>query len=444
MHQGHGKTTKIVYTAAYQEGLSIGMTMRARWRHALLAAILALFLASSRGGVGAQPAPGAARISDGVVKIGLILDMSGPYAATTGIASATAAKMAVEDFGGQVRGAPIEIVIADHTNSANRAASIARDWFENQHVDAIMDVTGSSEALIVQSIADVRDKIVSLSSAAAARLSNEACTSTSIHYVTDTHAIAHTLGAALVARGEDTWFFITVDYSFGYDLERDTGAVVTETGGRVLGHARYPLGAQDFGAYLARARESHAKVIGLANAGDDLAQTIRQAAQFGMIPGPQVLAALVLRINGVHTLGLETAQSLMLTDSFYWDRDEASRAWSKRFLNRAKTVPNSLQAGVYSSTMHYLRAITSTGTDETYTVLKAMRATPINDFFAHGGHIRADGVMEHDMYLFQVKPPAESHYPWDYYRLIATIPGEQAFVPLARSKCPLLMPESGQ
>ena len=420
------------------------MTMRAYWRPALVAVVAALLVLSRGGGIGAQPAQSAARISDGVVKIGLILDMSGPYSGTTGVGNATAAKMAVEDFGGQVLGAPVEIVIGDHTNSTNRAASIARDWFENQHVDAIMDVTGSSEALIVQSIADVRDKVISLSSAVAARLSNEACTSTSVHYVSDTRAIAHTIGAALVARGEDTWFFITVDYSFGYDLESDTSAVVTKGGGKVLGHARYPLGAQDYTAYLARARESQAKVIGLAIAGSDLTQTIRQASQLGMIPGSQVLAALALQINGVHRLGLETAQSLMLSESFYWDRDEATRAWSKRFFERVKMMPNSLQAGVYSSTTHYLRAVASAGTDETEAVLRAMRATPVNDFFAHNGHIRADGVMVHDLNLFQVKPPAESHYPWDYYRLIATIPGEHAFGPIAQSKCPLLMPASDQ
>jgi branched-chain amino acid transport system substrate-binding protein len=445
MYQEHGKTAGIVYTAIYDERLFDGMTMRSYWRPALLAAVAALLLASPEGKVCAQqPTPSAARVSDGVVKIGLILDMSGPYSETTGSGSATAAKMALEDFGGQVLGTPIEIVIADHNNSPNRAAAIARDWFEIQHVDAIMDVTGSSEGLIVQRIGDVRDKIVSLSSAVAARLSNEACTSTSIHYVSDTRAIAHTLGTALVARGADTWFFITVDYSFGYDLESDTSAVVTEGGGKVLGHARYPLGAQDYTAYLARARESGAKVIGLANAGGDLTQTIRQASQHGMIPGPQVLAGLALRINGVHTLGLETAQSLMLSESFYWDRNEATRTWSKRFFERVKMMPNSLQAGVYSSTMHYLRAIASAKTDATEAVLLAMRAMPVNDFFAHNGHIRADGVMVHDLNLFQVKPPAESHYPWDYYRLIATIPGEKAFGPVARSKCPLVMPVSDQ
>lgn len=420
------------------------MTMRASWRRAFLAAATALLLAGLPEGADAEPAPGAARISDGVVKIGLILDMSGPYSETAGAGSATAAKMAVEDFGGRALGAPIEVVVGDHGNNPDRAAAIARDWFENQKVDAIMDVTGSSEGLIVQRIADARNKIVSLSSAVAARLSNEACTATSIHYVSDTYTIAHTVGSALVARGEDTWFFITVDYSFGYDLEADTSAVVTQSGGRVLGRARYPLGTQDYGAYLARAKESQAKVIGLANAGGDLEQTIKQAARYHMITGPQVFAALAMRINGVHALGLETAQGLMLGESFYWDMNEATRAWSKRFFNRTKMMPNSLQAGVYSSTMHYLRAVASAGTDDTDAVLKVMHETPIDDFFAQDGHIRPDGVMVHDMHLFQVKPPAESHYPWDYYRLIATIPGDQAFRPLAQSKCPLMMPESGQ
>jgi len=414
--------------------------MRAYWRPALFAAVAAVLLASSSGRAAAQPAAGAPAISDGVVKIGLILDMTGPYSSTTGIGSATAARMAVEDFGGKVLGAPIEIVVADHQNSADRAAAIARDWFGDQHVDAIMDVSGSSEALIVQRVADTRHKIVSLSAAGAERLSNEACTSTSIHYAFNTRAIAHTVGAALVARGDDTWFFITVDYSFGYDLENDTGAVVEASGGKVLGHARYPLDAHDFESYLARAQESQAKVIGLANAGRDLADTIKQAAGLHMIPGPQVFAAPALRITAVHTLGLETAQGLMLGESFYWDSDDATRAWSKRFFDRVKQMPNDVQAAVYSSTTHYLQAVASAGTDDTDAVMKAMRAAPIDDFYAHGGRIRADGVMVHDLHLFQVKTPTESHYPWDYFKLVATIPGEQAFGSLAQSKCPLVKP----
>jgi branched-chain amino acid transport system substrate-binding protein len=402
--------------------------------------IAAVSLANPSGRAGAQPAESAARISDGAVKIGLILDLSGPYSQTTGVATATAAQMAVEDFGGRVLGAPIEVVIGDHQDSADHAAAIAREWFDDQHVDAIMDVSGSSEGLIVQRIAGTRHKIISLSAPGAVRLTNEACTPTSIHYVFDTHAIAQTVGAALVARGDDTWFFITVDYSFGYDLENDTSAVVTQSGGKVLGHARYPLDAHDFGSYLARARESQAKVIGLANAGSDLADTVKQAAQLGMIPGPQIFAGPALRVNGVHELGLEVAQGMMLSESFYWDLNEATRAWSKRFFARAEKMPNSLQAGVYSSTMHYLRAVAAAGTDDTDPVLKVMRATPINDFFAQDGRIRADGVMVHDMRLFRVKTPSESHYPWDYYDLVTTVPGDQAFTPLAQSKCPLVKP----
>ncbi len=416
------------------------MNMRPYWRPALFAAVAAVFLASPLGQAGAQPAQSTARISDGVVKIGLILDMSGPYSDTTGVGSATAAKMAVEDFGGQVLGAPIEIVVADHESGTDRAAAIARDWFETQHVDAIMDVSGSSEALSVQAIANTQHKIISLSAPGAVRLTNEACTPTSIHYVYDTRAIANTVGTALVARGADTWFFITVDYSCGYDLENDTSAVVTASGGKVLGHARYPLDAQDFSSYLARAKQSQAKIIGLANAGTDVADTIRQAARRGMIPGPQTFATLAMRINGVHSLGLETAQGLMLSESFYWDMNEATRAWSKRFFDRAKKMPNSLQAGVYSSTMHYLQAVAAAGTDETDAVMKVMRETPIDDFFAHFGRIRADGVMVHDMRLFRVKAPSESHYPWDYFELVATVPGDEAFGPLAQSKCPLVKP----
>ena len=409
--------------------------MRAYWRPALFAAVAAVLLANPSGRAHAQPGKSAAPVP---VKIGLILDMSGPYSATTGIGSATAAKMAVEDFGGHVLGAPIEIVTADHHNSADRAATIARDWFDTQHLDAIMDVSGSSEALIVQAIASTRHKILSLSSAGAVRLSNEACTATSIHYAFDTYSIAHTLGAALVARGDDTWFFITVDYSFGYDLESNTAAVVRQSGGKVLGDARVPLGAHDFQSYLARAQQSQAKVVGLANAGGDQADTIKEAARLGMIPGPQVFAALGLRINGVHSLGLETTQGLMLGESFYWDMNEATRAWSKRFFERVKQMPNSVQAAVYSSTMHYLEAVARAGTVDTDAVMTAMRAAPINDFFAHCGHILADGVMVHDMRLFQVKAPSESHYPWDYLKLIATIPGEEAFGSLAQSKCPLV------
>ncbi|HTZ37400.1 MAG TPA: ABC transporter substrate-binding protein, partial [Stellaceae bacterium] len=303
---------------------------------------------------------------------------------------------------------------------------------------AIMDVAGSSEALIVQAIGGTRDKIVILNSAGATRLENEACTATSIHYANNTYAIAHTLGSALVAAGGNSWFFITADYSYGYDLEDETAAVVKASGGEVLGHARHPVDAPDFAAYLLQAQQSHAKVIGLANGGADTTDAIRKAAAMKMIPGPQTFAGLSLRINGVHALGLATAQGLMLAESFYWDSDDATRSWSRRFFDRLGKMPNSLQAGVYSATTHYLQAVAKAGTDATAPVMAAMRAAPIDDFFVHDGQIRADGVMVHPMHLYRVKMPAESHGAWDDYRLIATIPGDQAFQPLSQSRCPLV------
>jgi len=408
-----------------------------RRRH-LRGASAAIAFALCATAAAAQSIPANPVVSDGAVKIGLILDMSGPYSELTGKGSATAAEMAVEDFGGKVLGAPIQVIVADHHDSADQAAAIARDWYGNQHVDAIMDVSGSSEALIVQAIAATRDKIVMLNAPGANRLTDEGCTATSVHYTNDTYATAHSLGRSIVAGGGDTWFFITVDYSYGYDLEDETAAVVKANGGTVLGHARHPLDAPDFTAYVLQARQSHAKVIGLANGGSDTSNTLKRAAALGMIPGPQVFAGLSLRINGVNDLGLKTTQGMMLTESFYWDTDDATRAWSKRFFDRVGQMPNSLQAGVYSSTTHYLQAVAKAATDATAPVMQAMRAAPIDDFFAHDGHIRADGLMVHSMRLFRVKTPAESKYPWDYFQLVTTIPGDQAVLPLAQSKCPLL------
>jgi branched-chain amino acid transport system substrate-binding protein len=404
----------------------------------LTAGVMAAALAAS--GAAAQTGLDPGKVSDGVVKIGLILDMSGTYSELTGKGSATAAQMAVEDFGGKVLGAPIEVIVADHHNSADQAAAIARDWFDHQHVDAVVDVSGSSEALYVQRIADTRSKIAILNSPGANRLTEEGCTATSVHYTNETYAVAHSLGRAIVANGGDTWFFITVDYSYGYDLEDETATVVKANGGSVLGHARHPLDSPDFSSYLLQAQQSRAKVIGLADGGSDLTSVIKRAAAMKMIPGPQIFAGLSMRINQVHDLGLATTQGMMLTESFYWDSDDATRAWSKRFFDRVGLMPNSLQAGVYSSTTHYLQAIAKTGTDATESVMQAMRDAPIDDFFAHNGHIRIDGLMVHDLHLYRVKTPAELHYPWDYFQLVTTIPGDQAFPPLTGSKCPLVEP----
>ena len=393
---------------------------------AALAAILAL------------AAPAAAQISDGVVKIGAILDMTGPYADNTGVGSVAAARMAIEDFGGSVLGAPIEFVYADHESNTDRALDISRNWFERQQVDAIMDVAGSSEAILVQAVGKNRDKIVSLSAPAALRLTNESCSPTGIHYTYDTYSLAHTIVPAVVKAGGTSWFFITVDYSFGYDLEADTAAVVKAAGGTVLGHARHPLDAPDFISYVVQAQESGAKVIALANAGADTLNAIRAAAQRHIVPGKQQLVGLTLHANAIDRLGLPVAQGMMLAEPFYWDLDDQTRAWSKRFYDKVGKMPNAVQAGLYSSITHYLKAIQKTGTDATDPVMAAMRDMPIDDFFAHDGRIRADGLMVHDMHLFQVKTPAESKYAWDYLKLVATVPGAQAFQPLAESKCPLV------
>jgi len=429
----HVNDDKIVYTAIYDEPWRSVMRTRKRFLGGCLALTTLLHAA---GACAQSPATGA--ISDGAVKIGLILDMTGPYAELTGKGSEAATQLAVEDFGGKVLGAPVQVVVADHHDNADQAAAIARDWFDKQHVDAIMDVAGSSEALYVQRIADTRDKIVILNAPGANRLSQEGCTATSVHYTNDTYAIAHTLGKTIVANGGNSWFFVTVDYSYGYDLEDETAAVVKASGGTVIGHARHPLGADDFSSYLLQAQQSGAKVVGLADGGADTTNAVKKAAELKMIPGPQVFAGLSMRINQVHDLGLATTQGMMLAESFYWDQSDAARAWSKRFYDRVGAMPNALQAGTYSSTMHYLQAVAKAGTDATEPVMEAMRAATINDFFAQNGVIRADGLMVHDMYLYQVKAPAESHGPWDYLKRIATVPGSEAFEPLADSRCPLV------
>jgi branched-chain amino acid transport system substrate-binding protein len=376
------------------------------------------------------------KISDGVVKIGLLLDMSSLYSDVTGIGSETAARMAVEDFGGTVLGKPIEVVVADHQNKADIASAKAREWFDSDHVDAILDVAASAPALAVMGVAKERNKIVVMSGPGSSSITGEACIPTGIHWAYDTYALAHSTGAAVVKQGGDSWFFIATDYSFGAQLEKDTADVVTASGGKVLGDVKVPINTADFSSYLLQAQASKAKVIGLANAGGDFTNSVKQAAEFGIVQGGQKLAGLLVYINDIHSLGLKTTQGMMLSSAFYWDMNDETRKWSQRFFDRLHKMPNMSQAGVYSSTLHYLKAIQTAGTDESAAVLKAMKSTPVNDVFAKNGHIRADGLMQHDMYLFQVKTPAESKAPWDYYKLQATIPGAEAFQKLADSKCP--------
>jgi branched-chain amino acid transport system substrate-binding protein len=378
------------------------------------------------------------KISDGVVKIGMLEDMSSIYADITGVGAVTAAKMAVEDFGGKVVGKPIEIVSADHQNKADIASTTAREWFDTQHVDAIMDVAASATALAVVEVAKSKNKVVVLNGPGAARITNEACTPISVHYTYDNYALSHGTGAAIVKAGYDSWFFLTADYAFGHDLEEATTAVVKAGGGQVLGSVRVPINTLDFSSALVQAQASKAKVVGLANAGADTTNSIKQAAEFGIVRSGQKMAGLLIFINDVNTLGLEAAQGMLLTNAFYWDRNDESRAWAQRYFQRMGKMPNMVQAGIYSATTHYLKAVAAAGTDETQAVMDKMRATPIDDFFAKDGRIREDGRMVHAMYLYEVKKPAESKGAWDYYKLVATIPANEAFQPLSESKCPLV------
>ena len=372
------------------------------------------------------------------LKLGAILDMSGLYADITGEGSATAARMAAEDFGGSVLGRKIEIVAADHLNKADLSASIARDMLDNQGVEAIIDVAASATALAAGEIAKARNKIIMFNGPGSIRLSNEACGPYTVHYVFDTYAQANVTGLATVKQGLDSWFFLSADYAFGQDLEKDTTNVILKNGGKVLGTVKHPLNTSDFSSFLLQAQSSKAKVVGLANAGGDTINAIKQAAEFGLTQSGQKLSPLLAFITDIDSVGLPTAQGLILAEAFYWDLNDETRAFTKRFMERTKRVPTSAQAGVYSSVAHYLKAVKAANTTDSAAVMKLMKDTPINDFFAKNGKIREDGRMVHDMYLFEVKKPAESKARWDDYKLLATVKGDDAFQPLADSRCPLV------
>jgi branched-chain amino acid transport system substrate-binding protein len=374
-------------------------------------------------------------LSGNVVKIGVLTDMSGLYADAGGPGSVEAARMAIADFSGTVNGKKIVLVSADHQNKPDLGAAIANQWFGIDGVDAIADVPTSSVALAVQDVAHKRNKVFLISGAAASDLTGRACSPTSVHWTYDTLALANGTGGAVVRSGGDTWFFITADYAFGYDLERDTAKVVKQNGGSVLGSVRAPLGTADFSSFLLQAQASRAKIIGLANAGPDTINSIKQASKLGIVEGGQKPAALLLSISDVHSLGLQTAHGLQLTSAFYWDQNDATRAWSRRFFDRMKREPTMVQAGVYGAIMHYLAAIKATGTTDGLTVVKQMKATPVNDFMTKNGKIREDGTLVRDMYLFEVKRPEESNGPWDLYKQIAVLPGEEAFKLLGPNEC---------
>jgi branched-chain amino acid transport system substrate-binding protein len=380
----------------------------------------------------------AAEVSDGKVKIGILNDQSGVYADFGGKWSFEAAKMAAEDFGGKVLDAPIEIITAVHQNKPDVAANIARQWYDTEQVDAIMELTSSSVGLAVQALSKDKKKITINTGAATSELTGKQCTPYGFHWAYDTHALAVGTGGSLVEQGGDTWYFLTADYAFGYSLEEQTSKFVESKGGKVLGSVRHPLSTTDYSSFLLQAQSSGAKVVGLANAGLDTSNAIKQAAEFGIVAGGQRLAALLFTLAEVHGLGLEAAQGLTLTEGFYWDRDDESREFSKRFFDRTGRMPNMIQAGTYSAVLQYLKAIKEAGTDETEAVAKKLHEMPVNDVFARNGKVGANGRMIYDMYLMEVKKPDESKAPWDYYKVLATIPGDQAYLKPEESGCPLV------
>src|SRR5215475_2304141 len=383
--------------------------------------------------------PAFAQISDGVVKIGVMNDQSSLYADLTGQGSVVAARMAVEDFGAAAKNMKVEIIFADHQNKADVGSNIARQWYDADKVDVIVDVPNSAVALAVNQITRDKGKAFLVSGAATSDLTGKACSPNTIHWTYDTWALANGTGNAVVKTGGDTWFFLTADYAFGHALERDTEAVVLKNGAKVLGKVRHPLNTQDFSSFLLQAQASKAKIIGLANAGGDTTNAIKQAAEFGIVKGGQSLAGLLVFITDVHALGLPTAQGLIFTEAFYWDMNDKTRAFAKRFAELDRGIhPTMIHAGVYAATLHYLKAVEALKSDDGTKVIEKMKATPTDDPLFGKGTIRVDGRKVHPAYLFEVKKPSESKKPWDYYKLRATIPAEQAFRPLDQGDCPLV------
>jgi branched-chain amino acid transport system substrate-binding protein len=388
----------------------------------------------------ASTTSGHAQISDGTVKIGVLDDMSGLYADIQGPGDVVAVKMAVEDFGGNVNGKPIEVVSADLQNKADVGSAIARRWYDVENVDAILGLGNSAVALAVQGISQEKNRVAITTSAGSTALTGKACSPNGIHWVYDTYALAKGTASAILKRGGgDSWFFITADYAFGHALEQDTSAIVKQNNGTVVGAVRVPINSADFSSFLLQAQASKAQVIGLANAGADTINAIKNAADFGIVSGGQKLAGLLVLLTDIHTLGLNTAQGLLFTEAFYWDQNDETRAFSKRFAERhGGKPPTMFQAGIYSAATHYLKAVKAAGTDEAKAVIAEMKKIPVNDFMTKNGSIREDGRMMRDMYLLQAKKPSESKGEWDLMKVVATIPADQAFRPLSESECPLI------
>jgi branched-chain amino acid transport system substrate-binding protein len=397
-------------------------------RISMFAAFVAALLAS----------PAAlAQISDDVVKIGVLTDMNGPASTPTGQGSVTAAQMAVEDFGGKVLGKPISVIIGDHQLKPDIGASIARRWYDTEQVDLIVDVPVSAVGLAVQNIANEKKKLLIVHSTGTADFHGKFCSPYAIQWVFDTHALAAGTAQAVVKRGGDSWFFITDDYAFGHSLERDASAVITSLGGKVLGSVRLPLATPDVSSFVLQAQASKAKIIGIAGGPPNNMNEIKTGSEFGVFKGGQQMAALLALITDIHSIGLPAAQGLLLTTSFYWDMDDKTREWSKRYFAKMNRMPTMWQAGVYSSVMNYLNAVKDSGTDDPLKVAAKMREKPIEDFFSRNGKLREDNLMVHDLILVQVKKPEESKYPWDYYTILARIPGAEAFGP-PNPACPLV------
>jgi len=381
-------------------------------------------------------APAQAQISGDTIKIGIITDMSGLYSDIDGQGGLEAIRMAVADMGGAINGKKIEVVYADHQNKADVAAAKAREWFDTQGVDMLIGGTNSGTALAMARVAAEKKKVFIAIGAATAALTNEQCNAYTVHWAYDTVALAKGTGNAVVKAGGKSWYFLTADYAFGAQLQNDTTNVVKAAGGTIVGSVKHPLSASDFSSFLLQAQSSKAQILGLANAGGDTINAIKAANEFG-ITKTMKLAGLLVFINDIHSLGLKTTQGLYLTDSWYWNRDAESRAWSRKFFEKMKRMPSSIQAGDYSATLNYLQAVKAIGTDDADKVLTKMKATKINDMFAKGGFIRGDGRMVHDMYLMQVKSPDKSTEPWDYYNVVQTFKGEEAWTTKAESKCAL-------
>ncbi|MBF5006708.1 ABC transporter substrate-binding protein [Diaphorobacter caeni] len=403
--------------------------MRSRFMRFLQAGALAC---TSVGG-----AAQAAGISDDVVKIGVLSDMSGLYADTAGRGSVEAARMAIQDFGGTVLGKKIELVFADHQNKADVGATAARNWFDREGVDLIMDLNNSSVAVAVNNLARERNKMVMNTGGASDILTNEHCAATSIHYTYDSYALGNSAVRGILAQGKKDWFIIGVDYAFGKAMTANLNEFVGEGGGRIVGATYHPLNASDFSSFLLQAQSSKASVIALANATADTVNTIKAANEFG-ITRKQTVVPTIMFINDVHALGLKQGQGMVFATGFYWDRTPESRQWARRFFEKMKKMPSMVHAGGYSAVTHFLMAVQAAGTDDGLAVAKQLKSMPISDFFSQNGKVREDGRMVHDMYLVEVKKPEESQYPWDYYKVLKTIPGDQAFKPLAKSTCKLV------